>query len=123
MRGFRRTLFFSHLGLVALTVLLLLSLFRQLAVPYVSEQLRNRLSQNAASASRLLQSKINDDGFDVYMTQRDLRDLQKQLRQDAHDNGVRLVIISRDLQVLADSGASDVAASSTRGDDASETFD
>ncbi len=111
MRGFRRTLFFSHLGLVALTVLLLLGLFRQLAIPYVSEQLRNRLTHDAASASRLVQSKINDDGFDVYMTQRDLLDLQKQLRQSARDNGIRLVVISRDLQVLADSGADE---SSTR---------
>lgn len=105
MRGFRRTLFFSHLGLVVLTVLLLLGLFRQLAVPYISEQLHSRLTQNAAAANRLMQSKINDDGFDVYITQRDLLDLQKQLRQDARDNGIRLVVISRDLQVLADSGA------------------
>ncbi len=114
MRGFRRTLFFSHLGLVALTVLLLLSLFRQLAVPYVSEQLRNRLLHNVAAASRLMQSKINDDGFDVYVTQHDLLDLQKQLRQTSHENGVRLIVMSRDLQVLADTG---IADSSTRTND------
>ena len=120
MRGFRRTLFFSHLGLVALTVLLLLSLFRQLAVPYVSEQLRNRLSQNAASASRLLQSKISDNGFDVRIEQRDLLDLQKQLRLDARDNGVRLIIISRDLQVLADTG---ISQSSTRNPPSKESED
>ena len=111
MRGFRRTLFFSHLGLVALTVLLLLFMFRQVAVPYVSEQLRNRLTHNAAAASRLMQSRINDDGFDVYLTQKDLREVQDRLRQQALSNGIRLVIISRDLQVLADSGGSQ---SSTR---------
>ncbi|HVF84924.1 MAG TPA: ATP-binding protein [Abditibacteriaceae bacterium] len=111
MRGFRRTLFFSHLGLVALTVLLLLFMFRQLAVPYVSEQLRNRLTHNAAAASRLMQSRISDDGFDVYLTQSDLREVQDRLRQQAQSNGIRLVIISRDLQVLADSSGSQ---SSTR---------
>lgn len=105
MRGFRRTLFFSHLGLVALTVLLLLFMFRQLAVPYVSEQLRNRLLHNAAAASRLMQTKLNDDGFDVYLTQKDLRELQTQLRQQAQENSIRLVVVSRDLQVLSDSGA------------------
>lgn len=111
MRGFRRTLFFSHLGLVALTVLLLLSMFRQLAVPYVSEQLRNRLLHNAAAASRLMQSRINDDGFYVNMTPGDLREVQDRLRQQAQANGIRLVIISRDLRVLADTSG---AQSSTR---------
>ncbi len=111
MRGFRRTLFFSHLGLVALTVLLLLFMFRQLAVPYVSEQLRNRLLHNAAAASRLMQNRINDDGFDVYLTPGDLREVQDRLRQQAQANGIRLVIISRDLRVLADTSG---AQSSTR---------
>lgn len=123
MRGFRRTLFFSHLGLVALTVLLLLGLFRQVAVPYMSEQLHSRLTHNAAAASRLLQSKITDDGYGVYITKKDLFDLQKQLRQSARDNGVRIVVLSRDLQVMTDTGAQDASArdtstSSTRNGDA-----
>jgi hypothetical protein len=37
MHGFRRTLFLSHLGLVALTVLLLLGTFRGLGATLVSK--------------------------------------------------------------------------------------
>lgn len=130
MRGFRRTLFFSHLGLVVLTILLLLVTFRGLATRYFAEQLRDRLLSNAAWASRTIKPKITDDGFDIYLTQTDLRALQKTLRSYARENHIRLVVVSRDLQVLSDSGsprrkwnssATDNAVSSTQSTDATSS--
>ncbi len=43
MHGFRRTLFLSHLGLVALTLLLLALTLRGLALKFFEAQLRDQI--------------------------------------------------------------------------------
>lgn len=116
MRGFRRTLFLSHLGMVALTVLLLLVVFRNFAVSYFAGQLRQRLVMNAAHARDTIAPKIIDDGSDLYLKRDDFKVWQQELRQYARDNQIRIVVITRDLQVLTDSGWDEEKnrASSTR---------
>ena len=104
MRGFRRTLFLSHLCLVAFTVLLMLVVFRNLAVSHFKEQLRNRLITHAAHARDTMAPKITDDGFDLILLPADVSSLQKELRQYARDNQIRVVIVSSDLHILTDSG-------------------
>lgn len=104
MRGFRRTLFLSHLGLVALTVLLMLVVFRNLAVSYFADQLRQRLLTHAAFARNTVAPKITDDGFSLVLKNEDLRTLQQELRSYARENQIRVVVIGGDFQTLSDSG-------------------
>lgn len=113
MRGFRRTLFLSHLGMVALTVLLLLVVFRNFAPTYFSGLMRERLMSHAAYARNAIGQKITDDGFDLYLTKQALAKIQRDLRQYARDNQIRVIVASRDLRVLSDS-VWDSETSSTR---------
>ena len=104
MQGFRRTLFLSHLALVALTLLLLAFAMRGLVERYFAEQLRGQLATHASFARRLVAPAMSEDGFLENLPQSARKKLQKGLRIYARDNDVRLRVISRDTQVLADTG-------------------
>ena len=121
MRGFRRTLFLSHLGLVILTVLLMLVVFRNFAPTYFSGLMRERLMSHAAHARNTIGQKITDDGFDLYLTKPALAKIQRDLRQYANDNQIRILVASRDLRVLSDSGWDDSAPTSESANRTSST--
>jgi signal transduction histidine kinase len=104
MRGFRRTLFLSHLGLVALTLLVLVVALRGLVSRYFAEQLRDQLITHAAYVRRTVAPNMEDEGFSRTMPREQRRKIQEEFREYAERFGIRIRVISLDTQVLLDTG-------------------
>jgi signal transduction histidine kinase len=104
MRGFRRTLFLSHLGLVALALLILVVTLRGLVARYFAEQLRDRLITHAAYVRRTVGPILTDEGFAEYLPKSERRNIQRDFRLYAERFGIRIRVISLDTQVLLDTG-------------------
>ena len=114
MHGFRRTLFLSHLGLVALTLLVLGFTLRGLATRFFAEQLRDQMISKAASVRNLVAPLLDDEGFRPEVEAREQRALQREMRRMARRDGVRLRLINREARSVLDtytekSGASETA--------------
>jgi signal transduction histidine kinase len=114
MRGFRRTLFLSHIGLVALALVLLAVTLRGLVTRYFAEQLRDRLITQAAYVRRTVAPLMHEDGFEPWLTPEGRGELQRDLKEYASRNGIRLRVVSLDTQVLLDT-APDEDDTSTHG--------
>jgi signal transduction histidine kinase len=102
MHGFRRTLFLSHLGLVALTTLLLLFTLRGLATRFFSEQLRDKLLSQSSFVRRLVEPAIDSEGFSSELPPQNVRDLVSEIRNKANTEKLRIRIINRDGKSILD---------------------
>ncbi|HEX8834030.1 MAG TPA: ATP-binding protein [Abditibacteriaceae bacterium] len=102
MHGFRRTLFLSHLGLVALTLLLLAVTLRGLATRFFAEQLRDRLISSSALARTLAAPRMDGDGFDDGVTAAQKREFGRELRRMARRERVRIRLVNRNARTIYD---------------------
>lgn len=107
MHGFRRTLFLSHLGLVALTLLLLALALRGLLADFLAAQMHDHLLYHAAAPARnQIKSVMDADGFlegrsASFRARRRL--VENDMRRLARRNNVRLQIITVKGETIFDS--------------------
>lgn len=101
MHGFRRTLFLSHLGLVALTILVLGFTLRGLATRFFAEQLRDQLISKSAVVRNRVAPLMDDEGFGE-LSAKQQRTLQREMRRLARKGGVRVRIINRQARSVLD---------------------
>lgn len=98
MHGFRRTLFLSHLGLVALTLLLLALALRGLVTNFLSAQMHDHLLYHAAAPARnQIKNVMDADGFlegraASFRVKRRL--VESDMRRLSRRNNVRLQVIT-----------------------------
>jgi signal transduction histidine kinase len=102
MHGFRRTLFLSHLGLVALTLLLLTFTLRGLATRFFAEQLRDRLITQAAFVRGQVAPLLNGDDFIPDLPLKEQREFEREIKRQAKREGLRIRIINRDARAIYD---------------------
>lgn len=117
MHGFRRTLFLSHLGLVALTLLLLALTLRGLALKFFEAQLRDQIIiEQAAPVRNLIKNHVNATGFDPKLSPAQRRTLQRQIRKRARQGNVHFRLINRDGVLFFDSASRGAASGSAVND-------
>jgi signal transduction histidine kinase len=102
MHGFRRTLFLSHLGLVALALLLLAVSLRGLATRYFAEQLRDRLISRAATVRNRVASHLDGAGWNDDFSDKARKQLESDLRRTAAREGLRIRVVNREARAVFD---------------------
>lgn len=116
MHGFRRTLFLSHLGLVALTLLLLAVTLRGLASKFFEAQLRDQIIiEQAAPVRNLIKNHVNATGFEPKLAAAQLRYLQREIKRRARRGNLRFRLINRDGVLFFDSAAPGVSPNASSG--------
>ena len=105
MHGFRRTLFLSHLGLVALALLLLAVSLRGLATRFFAEQLRDRLISRAAAVRNRVAPHLDGEGWNSDFADKTRKQLERDLRRTALGEGLRIRVVNREARAVFDTYA------------------